>query len=87
LAFALGANFHLNEVFDIRFGKQLLALSMLSIGVYAILVENETTNSSTQAQAIVIAIVTQYRLANALKDLLYWELHKYFVYIYIAILL
>jgi hypothetical protein len=85
LVFALGTNFpHYNDGLGIYFGKQLVSLSIASIGVYGSFIENEILNTSPQIQSIVIALVTQFHLVNTLKDIVEWDYHSYFVYILIS---
>ncbi|KXN65466.1 hypothetical protein CONCODRAFT_12934 [Conidiobolus coronatus NRRL 28638] len=86
LVFALGSNFHYyNEGLGIHFGKELLAFSIFSIGIYGNFIENEILKTSNQIQAVVIAIVTQFYVVTTLKYFASVANHIYFDYAYVVV--
>jgi hypothetical protein len=88
LVFAIASNYHIeNSGEDIFFGKYLMSLSLLTIGIWGIFIENGIVNTSDQVQVTVVAAVTQYLLTTPFKSILGYSYRYHGVAAYLALIL
>jgi hypothetical protein len=88
LVFAIASNYHTeNSGLDIFFGKYLMSVSLLAIGIWGIFFENGIVNASNQIQVTVVAAVTQYLLTVPIEWSLGYNYRYFGAVIYLALIL